>query len=299
VGTMLVSAMLILIVMIFFAGNLEELFVGKKKYTVTFPHEISGGITQSTDVQFAGKKVGVVTKVNVNAHHHVEVTIEIDESIAIRNDSKVTIRNIGLLGGEKYMQISPGTPQAPLLDATGIIPGEETVAIQALLDVISEIATNTQRITSSVDHLLASGDQPGELMITLNKTQTLINEVNTTISSVNRVLNKNEQDIHAIINQAAQLTGQINGLLAANRGKIDTTIATVQAGVEQIPRLLSDVRTVLTNVQYISEQIKQGEGTAGQMIMDETLHLRIQQLLDSTEDLVQHVKTKGIRVKIF
>jgi phospholipid/cholesterol/gamma-HCH transport system substrate-binding protein len=296
---MLVSAMLILIVMIFFAGNLEELFVGKKKYTVTFPHEISGGITQSTDVQFAGKKVGVVTKVNVNADHHVEVTIEIDESIAIRNDSKVTIRNIGLLGGEKYMQISTGTPKAPLLDATGVIPGEETVAIQALLDVISEIAMNTQRITSSVDHLLASGDQPGELMITLNKTQTLINEVNTTISSVNRVLNKNEQDIHAIINQAAQLTGQINGLLAANRGKIDTTIATVQAGVEQIPRLLSDVRTVLTNVQYISEQIKQGEGTAGQMIMDETLHLRIQQLLDSTEDLVQHVKTKGIRVKIF
>jgi hypothetical protein len=69
--------------------------------------------------------------------------------------------------------------------------------------------------------------------------------------------------------------------------------------VEQIPQLLSDVRTVLANVQDISEKIKRGEGTAGQMIMDETLHLRIQQLLDSTEDLVQHVKTNGIRVRIF
>lgn len=296
---MLVSAMIILIVMLFFASNLEELFVGKKTYIVYFSHEISGGIAQGTDVQFAGKKVGVVTEVDVNEDHHVEVTITIDESIAIRTDAKVTIRSVGLLGGEKYMQISPGTPQAPLLDTATVIPGEETVAIQALLEVISQVAMNTQRITTSVDHLLASGDQPGELMITLHMAQTLINDVNTTISSVNRVLNKNEQDIHSIVNQAAHLTNQINGLLASNRGKIDTTIATVQAGVEQIPQLLSDVRTVLANVQDISEKIKRGEGTAGQMIMDETLHLRIQQLLDSTEDLVQHVKTNGIRVRIF
>jgi phospholipid/cholesterol/gamma-HCH transport system substrate-binding protein len=296
---MLVSAMIILITMLFFASNLEELFVGKKTYTVYFPHEISGGIAQGTDVQFAGKKVGVVTEVDVNEDHHVEVTITIDEFIAIRTDAKVTIRSVGLLGGEKYMQISPGTPQAPLLDSAIVIPGEETVAIQALLEVISQIAMNTQRITSSVDHLLASGDKPGEVMITLHMAQTLINDVNTTISSVNRVLNKNEQDIHTIVNQAAHLTNQINALLAANRGKIDTTIATVQAGVEQIPQLLSDVRTVLANVQDISEKIKRGEGTAGQMIMDETLHLRIQQLLDSTEDLVQHVKTNGIRMRIF
>ena len=293
------SAMIILIVMLFFASNLEELFVGKKTYIVYFSHEISGGIAQGTDVQFAGKKVGVVTDVDVNEDHHVEVTITIDESIAIRTDAKVTIRSVGFLGGEKYMQISPGTPQALLLDTASVIPGEETVAIQALLEVISQVAMNTQRITTSVDHLLASGDQPGELMITLHMAQTLINDVNTTISSVNRVLNKNEQDIHTIVNQAAHLTNQINGLLAANRGKIDTTIATVQAGVEQIPQLLSDVRTVLANVQDISEKIKRGEGTAGQMIMDETLHLRIQQLLDSTEDLVQHVKTNGIRVRIF
>lgn len=293
------SAMIILIVMLFFASNLEELFVGKKTYIVYFSHEISGGIAQGTDVQFAGKNVGVVTDVDVNEDHHVEVTITIDESIAIRTDAKVTIRSVGLLGGEKYMQISPGTPQAPLLDTANVIPGEETVAIQALLEVISQVAMNTQRITTSVDHLLASGDQPGELMITLHMAQTLINDVNTTISSVNRMLNKNEQDIHTIVNQAAHLTNQINGLLAANRGKIDTTIATVQAGVEQIPQLLSDVRTVLANVQDISEKIKRGEGTAGQMIMDETLHLRIQQLLDSTEDLVQHVKTNGIRVRIF
>jgi len=296
---MLVSAMIILIVMLFFASNLEELFVGKKTYIVYFSHEISGGIAQGTDVQFAGKNVGVVTDVDVNEDHHVEVTITIDESIAIRTDAKVTIRSVGLLGGEKYMQISPGTPQAPLLDTASVIPGEETVAIQALLEVISQVAMNTQRITTSVDHLLASGDQPGELMITLHMAQTLINDVNTTISSVNRMLNKNEQDIHTIVNQAAHLTNQINGLLAANRGIIDTTIATVQAGVEQIPQLLSDVRTVLANVQDISEKIKRGEGTAGQMIMDETLHLRIQQLLDSTEDLVQHVKTNGIRVRIF
>ena len=296
---MLVSAMIILIVMLFFASNLEELFVGKKTYIVYFSHEISGGIAQWTDVQFAGKNVGVVTDVDVNEDHHVEVTITIDESIAIRTDAKVTIRSVGLLGGEKYMQISPGTPQAPLLDTANVIPGEETVAIQALLEVISQVAMNTQRITTTVDHLLASGDQPGELMITLHMAQTLINDVNTTISSVNRVLNKNEQDIHTIVNQAAHLTNQINALLAANRGKIDTTIATVQAGVEQIPQLLSDVRTVLANVQDISEKIKRGEGTAGQMIMDETLHLRIQQLLDSTEDLVQHVKTNGIRMRIF
>lgn len=296
---MLVSAMIILVVMLFFAGNLEEMFIGKKTYVVYFPDEISGGITPGTDVQFAGKKVGKVIEVDVNDDHHVEVTIEIDETIAIRTDSRVTIRSVGLLGGEKYMQISPGTPQAPLIDRTAVIPGEETVAVEALLKVISEIAMNTQRITSSVDRLLAGGDEPGELMVTLDKTQGLINDVNTTISSVNRVLSRNEQDIHKIINQAAVLTVRINGLLAANQGKIDSAMTSVQTGAEKIPALLADVRTVLTDVQEITGQVKRGEGTAGQLITDETLHLRIQQLLDSTEELVQHIKTQGIRVKIF
>ncbi len=77
------------------------------------------------------------------------------------------------------------------------------------------------------------------------------------------LLNKNEQDIHSIVNQVAHLTNQINGLLASNRDKIDTTIATVQAGVEQIPQLLSDVRTVLANVQDISKKIKRAGGRLG------------------------------------
>ena len=278
---------------------MQELFQTQKQLIVQFPQGFSGGINEGAEVRFAGTKVGVVASVDINVNHQVELMILVDEGISIKTNSKATIKTIGLLGGEKYLNLSTGSLEAPQLKPGDIIIGEQGLAMEELLHTVSKIAENTQGITAFVDKFLADGDRPGEFLITLHKTQQLLDRVNQTITGVNRMVNANEQNIRTMVEQVSHITGQISSLIEDNREKIDTTFVHVNAITEQIPRLLSDVRTLLVDVQGIAGRINRGEGTAARLITDDELLLQLQRLIDDTDSLINQVKTKGIRVRVF
>lgn len=297
-GLVIVSAMAALSVMVFFAGNLGDLFKTRKTLTVKFPRGGSGDINPGADVRFAGAKIGTVERVDVHGDQ-VELHIQVDEAVAIKTNSKVAIKSVGLLGGAKYLDISVGSPQAPLLKPGDILIGEEGMEMEQLLLTVSQIMKNVQRITASVDRLLASGEQQGEVVITLQKTQQLLDGVNTMVAGVNHAVSDDERSVRALLGQMNTLTKQINALLQDNRSTIDTTFANVNATTAQLPQLLIELRKVLVGVQAINERVANGDGTVGRLMGDDTLHLRIQRMIESTDSLMQHIRTKGIRVRLF
>mgnify|MGYP003982422829 CR=1 FL=1 len=285
--------------MVFFYGNLAELLHSRMELVVQFPAGTSGGLNPGSDVRVAGHTVGVVTSVGINENQQVELLIQMDDTIAIKTNSKATVKTIGILGGEKYLNITPGTPEAPLLKAQDIIIGEEGIAVEELLFTVSDIAKNTQRITASVDRFLSSDEEPGEFLVTLDKAQELLDRVNRTITDVDRMLNTNEKSIRAMVDQVTHITGQVNEILVDNRGKIDTTFTNLQKVSLELPEVLGGIRGVLVDIRTVASRLKGGEGTAGRLIKDDELYLRIQRLIDDTDILIKHVKKEGIRIKVF
>lgn len=296
---MIVSSAVALGFMVFFAGNVRELFQTPKELIVQFPQGRSEGLNPGSEVRFAGAKVGIVTGADINQNNQVELTIRVSDAVAIRTNSTATIKTIGLLGGEKYLDISTGSPQAPLLKAGDIIIGEEGLAMDELIHTVSQIAQNTRRITATVDQFLAGGDQPGEFVITLHKTQQLLDKAHQTVSDVDRLVNTNEKSIQDLVGQASRIIAQVNTLVANNRGKIDTTFTHINTITAQLPEVLAQMRSVLMNIREITGRLKEGEGTAARLIREDELHLQIQKLLDDMDALINHIKTQGVRVRIF
>lgn len=296
---MIIAAAVALGVMVFFAGNLGNLFLTRKELIVQFPQGMSGEINTGADVRFAGAKIGVVSQIDVQ-DDRVELRIRVDDAVAIKTNSIATVKSTGLLGGDKYLNISAGSPPAPVVKPGDILIGEEEMAVEDLIQTVSQIARNTQRITAAVDRLLSGEDgQPGEVLVTLEKTKHLLDEGNKTIAGLNRVIDGNTQNIQTMVTRLSGITGQVGDLIKTNRDAIDTTMANIHAMTAQLPEILTEVRTTLVKVQEISDRIRQGDGTAGRLISDDELHLRLQRLIDNTDQLIEQIKTRGIRVRIF
>jgi phospholipid/cholesterol/gamma-HCH transport system substrate-binding protein len=73
-------------------------------------------LAQEADVRISGVTVGKVKKIELGDDGRSEATIELDKKYApIRSDSKAILRQKTLLG-ETYIEMTPGTRSAPLLN---------------------------------------------------------------------------------------------------------------------------------------------------------------------------------------
>lgn len=67
-----------------------------------------GGLTVGSDVRIAGIKVGAVTATKLDpVTYAADVWLNIDSSVQLPEDTKVSIADVGLMG-DKYVRLDPG-----------------------------------------------------------------------------------------------------------------------------------------------------------------------------------------------
>ena len=102
---------------VFFAGNIEELFVKKVELKANFRDV--GGLRKGAPVWLFGTEIGAVRGIDLNPTYGTVVTMSINRSALpyIRKDSNASVLTMGLLG-DKYVEISAGSPNGGAHPAT-------------------------------------------------------------------------------------------------------------------------------------------------------------------------------------
>lgn len=159
-GTVITVALVTLVVTVFFAGNIEQMF--SPKDTLTIDISDVGGLRRGSPVWFAGLEVGSVKSIDLHYNHGTVVTILIDRKALqyIRKDTHATIQTMGLLG-DKYVELAAGSPEAPPIRPGDIIPGNTEMSMQ---QVMSTGAMSLQKLNQVIEQLgsLAAKIEKGE-----------------------------------------------------------------------------------------------------------------------------------------
>lgn len=99
----------------------------------------SGELSEGSEVQFNGIKVGEITRIRLDPRNpnRVLTDVRVTEGTPVRADSTAATESQGITG-VSYVQISAGTPSRPLLkgassDPMPVIPAEDS-SIQALIE---------------------------------------------------------------------------------------------------------------------------------------------------------------------
>ena len=96
---------------------------GGASYNVTATFSTTGGLQRGAEVEIAGVRVGRVENIALEDYEAV-VTLSIDSSIELQEDTIASIKTRGLIG-EKYIRITPGGSDR-LIAAGGRIREVET-----------------------------------------------------------------------------------------------------------------------------------------------------------------------------
>ena len=156
VGAFIVSGFALLVIFIFAIGDLSTAFQPGYRLRVFF--DSANGITTGSPVQYAGVEVGKVQAVRIvqpkdQPIPKVELMVQLPSRISVRADDDVSISTFGLLG-EKYLEISPGTGEGPILGPEGQLVGKPPVSTEHIVEhsneVLSEFKLTLQGLNSLI-----------------------------------------------------------------------------------------------------------------------------------------------------
>jgi phospholipid/cholesterol/gamma-HCH transport system substrate-binding protein len=180
------------------------------------------GLRPGDDVRMAGVRVGKVTAIELDKHHHAQVTFVVQRTQVVYGDTKALIRYQNLIG-QRYLALAPGAKGDPgRLRPGATIPLERT---EPSFDISS----------------LLNGFQP--LFQTLNPQQ--VNDLSTTFI---QALQGDGVSLSTFITEAAALAGdwqRRDGILSDIIGNLSGVMAGLAKRGDELQTLITQTRALI------------------------------------------------------
>ncbi len=247
-GIFLLCSFAVLVVMVFAVSDIQSLF--KKKQEVRVLFSFSDGVEKNAPVRYAGMKIGKVLQVRVAPEYRdqIELTLSIYQDMVIKKDTKAAIKSLGLIGG-KYVELSGGMPQAPVLGPHEALHGEESLKLEDLTKMALDVVSKFKNIAANLDRVLGDPVMAKSLKATVLDLQTAVANIKVMTSSKDEVaqglknLPELMKKIDESVNNLKALTEKSDKLVGENRKNIDI--------------MIESFRDMGKNLKDASEEIKQ------------------------------------------
>lgn len=295
VGAMVVVAAVLFLTALVFVGGVNLL--RKKKVTYTTYFKFAGGLEPGSFVRFGGLKVGTVQSATIDPRDstRIRVVLQVAEGTPIRANSKARISSLGFLG-ENYVEVSPGTLDAPPLPPGSEVPALEIVQLADVFNNVNNVTVNANKLVSDLnDRVIAVADNANQLISSLNATVSPENREHLTraLANTDALLAENRPRINstlehldsltaklgptldktdATIGKTNTLVGNMNGLVQENRKEIHEALLQLRNSLRDAQNLILEVNDTLEmnrtnldetleNIRISSENLKQFTNT--------------------------------------
>lgn len=120
-----------------------------------------GGLEENAPVHFAGHKAGKVTDIRFTPKEESLITVRLalPKDVPVHADSQVYVDALGFMG-EKYVEITAGTPGSPVLEKGTALQGTDPMPVMELVKKGTELMAEFEKTNASMNHLI---DDMGKL----------------------------------------------------------------------------------------------------------------------------------------
>jgi phospholipid/cholesterol/gamma-HCH transport system substrate-binding protein len=280
----------------YFVLRIEDISLSRSKTTrqVKAVFDDVAGLDDESAVRIAGVRKGHVTDIKVQPDGRAVVTMTVDDDVPLHTNSVAKVANLGLLG-EKYIELDPGTPQAPVLPEGNItLRGIQPASFDDVTDQVTAIAEDVKAITSSMRAVMAgpTGQQ---------RLEEIVENVRLVTADMRALVASNRENIDATLGNAREITAQLRVEIPRLADSIDRvaqqmggTVGENREDVRQVVTnlrgLSADLRVTADNLNDITGRVKSGEGTVGKLFYSDEAHDRLTGALSSVESGVKSLQ---------
>ena len=259
-----------------------------KKSTTYYAHfDNLSSVTVATPVLVSGFKVGTVRSVSFDYARGYGATVELslDPHVRITPQSQVRIKMNPLSGSELILHIDPKGTQA-------LAEGDTIPSISPQGDLLS---VATDKILPEVANMMPT------INATLERLNALLNDRN--IDSTLLGLNHASQQLHGMVAGLNQTTHRLDPVIS-NVGQVTSNLATFsgQLSSMHLDSLMLSLQSTTAQLQQVSQQLRSKDNTAGLLLNDPALYIRLDSLVRSADHLMRDLKEnpkRYVRLSIF
>lgn len=252
-------------------------------------YENTEGMVVGTPVTINGFQVGSVEKISLlPSNTHLLVRFRVERQYEFSKNSVARIYESGFIGG-KSLAVVPALDQAPIAQSgdtlqSVIAPG----FTQLVNDKLSPLQEKIESMVNHADSVLIAFNNVFDTsaQAELNKSITHLSSALSAIDNISQQINQSLQSKDGGLNQT------INNLAVITSDLKKTTATLSEADLSS---LIQNLHQTSSNLAAITNQIQSGEGTLGQLVANDSLHLALHQTNTALQLLLDDLRNNPKR----
>jgi phospholipid/cholesterol/gamma-HCH transport system substrate-binding protein len=254
--------------------SLTDVGTFRGRYYTTTVIDNAGGMRNGDPVQMRGVNIGRVAGFQM-VPDGVAVTMEIYNRYPVPEDSRVTVKSAGLLGG-MIVDVVPGVSDERA-DRDVILAG--TVEAD-MMTAATGLSTQAETVLTRASMLLSEG--------TIGSVGTSAAELETLLADLSALAAVQRQEL-ALLSQSLRRSAE--GVERVTTGEeLERSIANIDALTAQLDETSENLNAASTSLGAVLGRIERGEGTLGRLAADETLYDNLNAAVVSLQQLVSDIR---------
>ena len=274
-----------------------DILRGDEKVIIKVTFDQVGGLKDHDNVMYRGTKVGKVESVAVTPSNLL-VTASIDRNVVLRDDYRIAVCNLSMLGGN-YLLLEEGRGTPVELTTTAFRGETPTDWMQDL----SKIAKNVRELTEMneakaiVTNIALVSAKADQFMAKANK---LADDVEQVIADARVVVADGRTFLsHATaaadrIESAANNVGEVAAGLNDPKmfDNLDAGVLAFRKAAESmdLTETVAKANELIVNLTEITERLKNGDGTFGRLMVDSTLYDQLNGLIKDARQILDNYR---------
>lgn len=280
VGIVITLGLAVIFFAILFAESIVRLFTPQA--TVYAEFSDVKGLRSGAPVWFSGVQIGSVKSLRFEKGEKITAAMGIDKSALsyLKKDSVSSILTMGLLG-DKYVEMSPGSREAPSLQPGDTISGSPRLEIsEELKRVIEDVQTSK----GSIARLLRDDTLYRDLSASVKDIKVFAAMLKSSEGTISKVIK--DPALYDRFVKASKSLDSFSEKLATSRGTVNKLVEDAS--------LYENMNAAAIRLNAILEKIDRGEGSVGKLITDrqvaDELRSTLKEINALTKDIKEHPK---------
>jgi phospholipid/cholesterol/gamma-HCH transport system substrate-binding protein len=287
VGAVVLIALIVAAVFVLRMEDRSLFGAADQTYTVRVAFDSIAGLAPDSPVRLAGVRVGRVDRIGLTPAGQAEAILRIDSDVVLRGDATASVASLGLLG-EKYLELTAGTPAAPAVGDGGSIQAGPAVSVDQMVAVMNGIAADVQETTEALSNVFGSEAGETRMQAILDNTELLTRDLGD-IARANRAAIEAstaniEQLTAAMAESLPRMIDEYRALATNASDLIDGNDANLEGAIEEVRALVLSLDRSAAVLEEIMQKVNSGDGTAAQLINTSDTIEKANAALDTIDD---------------
>jgi len=275
-----ITVVVAIVILVWGMAWLKDVSLHQSKQVWRVSFQQTGGLSSADEVLVNGIRKGQVRSMKLEGDR-VIVELELSKEIVLTSDSRVAIRNVGLMG-ERVIAVdlrSSGTP----LDPSQVIQGDYE---QGMGEVMGQLGGAIEAITELSEELRSVA----QVMGSGGRMARTIENFTATSDELRKLVADNRAALTEAIGNFADASETAKSLTSDREGQLERALDNFASAAQKMDDLSGRLDSLRAVIQTMSTRVERGEGTLGKLVNDDHLYDELNESVTSLKALIEDVK---------